>query len=85
MRRYFAGLVAGCSANEVSEGGGEDGGVAPLPFICPDGGGSGLPGHALTGADNKGNFPLFFTKREWLIAIDGVVVRRCRLTLSNPS
>ena len=43
VRRYFAGLVAGCSANEVSEGGGEDGGVAPLPFICPDGGsGQGL-------------------------------------------
>jgi hypothetical protein len=32
----------------VSEGGGEDGGVAPLPYVCPPGDSSGLPGHFLS-------------------------------------
>ena len=73
VRRYFTGMVAGCSANEVSEGGGEDGGVAPLPFVCPSGDSSGLPGHSLTDVNDNGNFPLFLTKREWLVALDGVV------------
>ena len=73
VRRYFTGMVAGCSADEVSEGGGEDGGVAPLPYACPPGESSGLPGHSLSGLGDKGSFPLFLTKREWLVALDGVV------------
>ena len=65
IRRYFAGLTAGF--------GEQTNGAAVLPYKCPHVGHSGLPGDALTTGNDEGSFPLFLTKREWLIALDGVV------------